>query len=770
MSIKADFEKNIFTIQTIHTTYQFMVDRFGYLLHLYYGRKTEGSMDYLLTFADCGMSAVPYDAGFDRTYSLGSLPLEYPFLGSGDFRSPAFVMRNADGTSGCDLRYAGYRIYDGKYVLTGLPAVYGCNEPGLEKDMKEALSGDWKAADGTAPDADFDPEDQTEESAGTGEKNRIQTLEIDLLDQVSGVTVTLLYGVLPDIDIITRAVKVTNAGKDKVYLDKVLSASMDFVHGSFDRITLPGRYALERTPERMPLGRGEQRIESRRGMSSHSYNPFLALAEPGTDENQGLAYAMEFVWSGSFQAEAGVDGMGQTRMQMGLSEDRFSYPVTPGESFYAPEVIMTCSTEGLSRMSQNLSDCIRYHVCRGPWKTKVRPVLINSWEAAYFDFTGKKLLDYASKAAELGIELFVMDDGWFGKRDNDLSGLGDWYVNEKKLGCSLHDFVEKIKEKGLKFGIWIEPEMISEDSDLYRAHPDWAFTIPGRKPTRSRYQLVLDFSRKDVRDNVFAQITKVLDSADISYVKWDYNRSITDVYSALAGQDQGRVLYDYMLGLYDFLEKIRRRYPDLLIEGCSGGGGRFDAGMLYYTPQIWCSDNTDALDRILIQYGTSFAYPVSAVGSHVSKCPNEQNGRTTPLSTRGIVAMYGSFGYELDPGALTEEEQNAVRKQIADFKKYAPLIQNGRTFRLTDPAKSRLAAWETVSRDGEEALVNVVRLQSHANDRPYYMTVKGLTPGAFYKIEGSERLYPADALMEAGLPVKFENVEYASLQLHLVRA
>lgn len=740
MSITIDPENRIFTLHTSHTSYQFTADRLGYLLHLYYGRKAEGSMDYLLTYADCGMSAVPYDAGLDRTYSLGNLPSEYPFLGSGDFRSPAFVMRNADGTSGCDLRYAGYRICDGKYGLPGLPAVYGAAE---QDRGEETISGN------TADD--------------------IQTLEIDLVDQVSGVTVTLLYGVLPEIDIITRAVKVTNAGKDKIYLDKVLSASMDFVHGSFDRITLPGRYALERTPERITVGRGEQRIESRRGMSSHTYNPFLALAAPDTTEDRGLAYAMEFVWSGSFQAEAGMDGMGQTRMQMGLSCDRFSYPLAPGQSFYAPEVIMTCSTQGLARMSQNLSDCIRYHVCRGPWKTRVRPVLINSWEAAYFDFTGQKLLDYASKAADLGIELFVMDDGWFGKRDNDLSGLGDWYVNEKKLGCSLHDFVEKIKEKGLEFGIWIEPEMISEDSDLYRAHPDWALTIPGRKPTRGRYQLVLDFSRKDVRDHVFAQITKVLDSADISYVKWDYNRSITDVYSALAGQDQGRVLYDYMLGLYDFLEKFRQRYPDLLIEGCSGGGGRFDAGMLYYTPQIWCSDNTDALDRILIQHGTSFAYPVSAVGSHVSKCPNEQNGRTTPLSTRGMVAMYGSFGYELDPGALTEEEQGVVCRQIADFKKYAPLIQDGLTYRLTDPSESRLAAWETVSRDGSEALVNAVRLESHANDCPYFVTPKGLTKGAFYRIEGEDRIYPADALMEMGLPLEFDHVEYASRQIHLVR-
>ena len=363
-------------------------------------------------------------------------------------------------------------------------------------------------------------------------------------------------------------------------------------------------------------------------------------------------------------------------MMLGLQEEAFRYPLETGEMFQAPEVILSYSSEGMNRLSQNLHHCIRQHICRGKYKEEIRPILINSWEAAYFDFTGDTIYELAKAAKEVNIDMLVMDDGWFGKRDDDNSGLGDWFVNEKKLGGTLGNLIKRINDLGVKFGIWIEPEMVSEDSDLYRKHPDWALTVPGRNPVRSRNQLVLDFSRKEVVDEIYDQICKVLDQGNIEYVKWDMNRSLMDVYSSVT-RDQGRVLHDYVLGLYDFLERLAQRYPNLLIEGCSGGGGRFDAGMMYYTPQIWCSDNTDAIDRLRIQYGTSFGYPVSVVGSHVSAVPNHQTGRKTPLHTRGVVAMSGTFGYELNLMKLSEEEKQEIREQIAEYKSYAPIIQNG---------------------------------------------------------------------------------------------
>ena len=415
-----------------------------------------------------------------------------------------------------------------------------------------------------------------------------------------------------------------------------------------------------------------------------------------------------------------------------------------------------------------LHSCIRHHICRGKYKTEVRPVLVNSWEAAYFDFTGETLYNLAKEARSLGIDMLVLDDGWFGKRDDDNSGLGDWYVNEKKLGETLGGLVKRVNDLGVKFGIWIEPEMISEDSDLYREHPDWALTIPGRKPVRSRNQLVLDFSRKEVVDGIFGQISAVLDNANIEYVKWDMNRSLMDVFSVMT-KDQGRVMYDYVLGLYDFLDRMVNRYPDLLIEGCSGGGGRFDAGMLYYTPQIWCSDNSDAIDRLRIQYGTSFGYPVSAMGAHVSAVPNHETGRITPLHTRGVVAMSGTFGYELDLLKLTEEEKDEVRSQIGEFRKYAPLIQNGRYYRLTDPFKSEVCAWEIVGNSQEEVLLNVVMEEIHGNMTVNYVQLRGLDESALYKEQATGRIYSGAALMHGGMPLPAEFGEYRAYQYHFVR-
>ena len=717
-----------FTLQTKNTTYQMQVDRYGFLLHLYYGKKTDGCMDYLLTYYDRGFSGNPYDAGEDRTYSMDTLPQEFPCYGNGDFRSTAFAVENADGSMSCDLRYKSHKIFDGKYNLEGLPAVYASD--------KEA-----------------------------------QTLEILMEDPVTGVKVVLLYGVLSAQDIITRSVSVKNESSGKIYLNKIESASLDFLYGDYELLTFYGRHAMERNVQRVPVVHGTQKIGSVRGTSSHQYNPMMILAEKETTEDKGNCYAMSFVYSGCFQGEVLKDQLNQTRMMLGLQEEAFRYPLETGEMFQAPEVILSYSSEGMNRLSQNLHHCIRQHICRGKYKEEIRPILINSWEAAYFDFTGDTIYELAKAAKEVNIDMLVMDDGWFGKRDDDNSGLGDWFVNEKKLGGTLGNLIKRINDLGVKFGIWIEPEMVSEDSDLYRKHPDWALTVPGRNPVRSRNQLVLDFSRKEVVDEIYDQICKVLDQGNIEYVKWDMNRSLMDVYSSVT-RDQGRVLHDYVLGLYDFLERLVQRYPNLLIEGCSGGGGRFDAGMMYYTPQIWCSDNTDAIDRLRIQYGTSFGYPVSVVGSHVSAVPNHQTGRKTPLHTRGVVAMSGTFGYELNLMKLSEEEKQEIREQIAEYKSYAPIIQNGLYYRLSNPTTEEICAWEFVHTDEKEqskVLLNIVMQVIHGNMTVNYVKLQGLEETAVYREKKSGKRYTGAALMYGGMPLPIEPGEYQAYQYCFVK-
>jgi len=717
-----------FTLQTKNTTYQMQVDRYGFLLHLYYGKKTDGCMDYLLTYYDRGFSGNPYDAGEDRTYSMDTLPQEFPCYGNGDFRSTAFAVENADGSMSCDLRYKSHKIFDGKYNLEGLPAVYASEQ-------------------------------------------EAQTMEILMEDPVTGVKVVLLYGVLPAQDIITRSVCVKNESSGKIYLNKIESASLDFLYGDYELLTFYGRHAMERNVQRVPVVHGTQKIGSVRGTSSHQYNPMMILAEKETTEDKGNCYAMSFVYSGCFQGEVLKDQLNQTRMMLGLQEEAFRYPLEAGEMFQAPEVILSYSSEGMNRLSQNLHHCIRQHICRGKYKEEIRPILINSWEAAYFDFTGDTIYELAKAAKEVNIDMLVMDDGWFGKRDDDNSGLGDWFVNEKKLGGTLGNLIKRINDLGVKFGIWIEPEMVSEDSDLYRKHPDWALTVPGRNPVRSRNQLVLDFSRKEVVDEIYDQICKVLDQGNIEYVKWDMNRSLMDVYSSVT-RDQGRVLHDYVLGLYDFLERLVQRYPNLLIEGCSGGGGRFDAGMMYYTPQIWCSDNTDAIDRLRIQYGTSFSYPVSVVGSHVSAVPNHQTGRKTPLHTRGVVAMSGTFGYELNLMKLSEEEKQEIREQIAEYKSYAPIIQNGLYYRLSDPTTEEICAWEFVHTDEKEqskVLLNIVMQVIHGNMTVNYVKLQGLEETAVYREEKSGKRYTGAALMYGGMPLPIEPGEYQAYQYCFVK-
>ncbi|MFG6339868.1 MAG: alpha-galactosidase [Lachnospiraceae bacterium] len=724
MAIGFRQEGRIFTLDTKHTSYRMKVDEYGFLLHLYYGGRVYGNMDYLLTCYDRGFSGNPWDVGNDRTYSLDVLPQEYPVMGVGDFRNSALIVRNADGSDCCDLRYIGHEIKQGKYGLPGLPAVYA--------DAGEA-----------------------------------ETLEITLGDKVSGMRVTLLYGVLEEADIITRSVVLENRGVNNVTVEKAASACLDFVTGSFDMLSFYGRHTMERNLQREELRHGTYAIGSRRGTSSHQYNPAVILADRNTTEDAGGCYGMVFVYSGNFLFEAERDQYDQTRLLMGMQSDLFHYPLEQGEKLVVPETILCYSDQGLGALSARFHDCIREHLCRGKFRDVPRPVLLNSWEAAYFTFDGQTLLKLAKSTAALGIDMIVMDDGWFGKREDDNSGLGDWQVNEKKLGCTLRELIEQINGEGVKFGIWIEPEMVSEDSELYRQHPDWALRIPGREPVRGRNQLVLDFSRADVRDYIFEQICSILDQGKIEYVKWDMNRSIADVFSGET--EQGKVTYQYVLGVYDFLERLLQKYPDILLEGCSGGGGRFDAGMLYYTPQIWCSDNTDALDRLRIQYGTSFFYPASAVGSHVSAVPNHQTGRSVSLHTRGVVAMAGAFGYELDPEKLTAEEREAVREQIRQYRSREELIRRGRYYRLSDPFTAAYTAWMFVSKDGSRALLSVVMLEMHGNMTVSYVKLKGLDAASVYRdTESGRRYYGAD-LMEAGLPMPVELKAYPAYQIELIR-
>ena len=624
MAIRFDEKDRTITLHTKNTTYQMKVGRYGHLLHLYYGRRLAADMSYLLTFYDRGFSANPYESRNDKTYSMDAIPQEYSCYGNGDFRCSAFEAADNDGVSGCDLRYAGHEVKKGRYAIPGLPAAH-CEE---------------RASD---------------------------TLVVRLVDERLPLMVELYYGVMEETDVITRAVCIKNTGKKPVTLTKIASAMLDFTDCRYDLLHFHGRHGNERMMERVPLMTGRMSVGSRRGVSSHQHNPFVILADRDATEDCGDCYGMSLLYSGNFLCEAERDQYSQTRLVMGIGSENFAAVLSGGEVFWTPEAALTYA-QGFAALSWNFHRLVRENICRGAYRDARRPVLINNWEATYFDFTGEKIIEIAREAASLGVEMLVLDDGWFGTRDGENSGLGDWYVNEKKLGMSLNELASRIRATGMKFGLWIEPEAVSVDSDLYRAHRDWVLEIPGKKPVMGRNQLVLDFSRPEVVDHVFAQIAGVIAGADVSYIKMDMNRSITDVCTAADGrQNEGEVMHRYVLGVYRFLEMLLERFPHLLIEGCCGGGGRFDMGMLYYTPQIWCSDNTDAIERTAIQYGTSFGYPPCTMGAHVSAVPNHQTGRTASLETRAAVAMAGTFGYELDLNRISEAEKELVRGQEESF-------------------------------------------------------------------------------------------------------
>lgn len=722
MSVRV--KDGIFYLETKNTLYQMKVDEYGVLLHLWYGKKTDCNMDYLLDYPDVGFAGNVYDVDNCRTYSLNTLPLEYGTAGVGDYRVPAVSITHADGSTALDLRYQEHRILKGKYSIPGLPAVYAREE-------------------------------------------EAETLEIILKDTATNVRVVLKYGILENLDGITRSVVIINDGEKSVTINRAHSLSIDMPYGDWEWMHFHGRHAMERQVERASLLHGIQESGSTRGTSSHQQNPSVLLCEKNCTETSGFCMGAVLMYSGGFQTQIELDQLNQTRMVMGIHPETFCWTLDSGDSFYTPEVILSCSDEGMDKLSAQFHRIIRENVCRGKYKMAERPVLINNWEATYFDFDEEKIFNIAKKASELGVDMMVLDDGWFGKRDSDSAGLGDWFVNEDKIKGGLERLVGKINNLGMKFGIWFEPEMISEDSNLYREHPDWAIQIPGRKPTRGRYQLVVDMTRQDVRDYLYQVISNVLDNANVEYIKWDMNRSISDWYSLeLSSDRQGEMPHRYVLGIYELLERLTTDYPYVLFEGCSGGGGRFDAGMLYYCPQIWCSDDTDAYERTKIQYGTSFFYPISTVGSHVSAVPNHQTGRMTPLETRAVTAMAGSFGYELDLNTLSDKDKAEVAEQIVCFKKYGPLIHNGSYHRLSNPTEDKFAIWSFVSEDKKQVLVHGMIFRTEANMLRYPVRLRGLDGTKRYRLNETGQIYTGQALMEAGILLPKAWGDYAPVELY----
>ena len=725
MAIRVTENGRNFYLETLRSMYQIKADEYGVLKHIWYGSKTECDMEYLLDYPDVGFSGNIYEAESKREYSLDTMPLEYSCKGIGDHRISAAAITHPNGSDALDLRFDGYEIKKGKYGISGLPAVYA--------DEDEA-----------------------------------ETLEIYLKDTSSDIRVILKYGVLEKMDIITRSAVFCNMGDAPCKITKAFSLCLDIPHGDWDWVHFHGRHTMERMVERRKLFHGIQESSSNRGTSSHQQNPTVLLCSNDCTETSGECIGALLVYSGSFQTKIELTQLNQVRMLMGINSECFSWELKPNEQFSTPEVILSYSDSGMETLSHNFHNVIRNNICRGEYKLSERPVLINNWEATYFDFNEERLENIAKEASKLGVDMFVMDDGWFGKRDSDTSGLGDWFVNEGKLKGGLNTLVEKVKSFGMNFGIWFEPEMVSEDSELYRTHPEWAIQIPNRKPTRSRYQLVLDMTRQDVRDYLFKVISNVLSSADISYVKWDMNRSICDWYSAeLPAENMGEMQHRYVLGLYELLDRLTSEFPHILFEGCSGGGGRFDAGILYYCPQIWCSDDTDAYERTKIQYGTSFFYPISTIGSHVSIIPNHQTGRITPFETRAVTAMSGSFGYELDLNTLSEEEKNAVIEQNKRFKKYGPLIHNGRYYRLSNPMTDKFAIWSFVSENSCEALVHGMIFRTEPNMTRYSVKLRGLIPDKKYVVDGDNTIYTGKALMEGGILLPKPWGDFFPIELHL---
>lgn len=717
-----------FHLQAKDTSYVIGIADGGYLLHLYWGRKIKNYRhSNFIQRLDRGFSGNPFDHKDDRTFSLDTLPQEYPQYGNTDFRKPAYQIQLSNGSTISDLRYDSHEIFKGKKKLEGLPATYVEHEEEAE------------------------------------------TLELTMKDSVAGLTVVLSYTVFENLNIITRSVRFKNEGADSVKLLSALSMSVDFMDADFDFLHLHGAHVKERHISRQPLRHGIQSIESTRGASSHQHNPFLALLRKGTTEETGEVYAFNFVYSGNFLAQAEVDQFCTTRVTMGINPFDFSWKLESGEEFQTPEVVMVYSSEGLGEMSRTFHELYRTRLVRGMFRDKERPILVNNWEATYFDFNAEKIMDIAKAGSELGIELFVLDDGWFGKRDNDKTSLGDWFVDKNKLPEGLDHLATEVNNLGMQFGLWFEPEMISVESDLYLKHPDWCLHVPNRPNSESRNQLILDFSREDVCEEIAKRVCDILASAPISYVKWDMNRHMTEIGSAILPPDRQReTAHRYMLGLYQVMEKITSSFPEVLFESCSGGGGRFDPGILYYMPQTWTSDNTDAISRLKIQYGTSLVYPIVSMGSHVSAVPNHQVERITSLDIRGDVAMSGNLGYELDLTKLSESEKEVVKKQVETYKEIRSLIQFGQFYRLLSPFEGNETAWLFTNDDQSEAIVFYFSVLAEPAAPLKFLKVTGIDPDKEYQLVGTDQVFGGDELMYVGISIPVElRGDFQSFTWHL---
>ena len=727
MGIIFNKENRLFHIKSKKTSYVMRVLETGHLINLYWGRKINSNkIDYVVKKRQCGSFLADLD-NVDALH-LEIIPQEYPSYGNPDLRSPAVQIKLANGTTVTDFRYYSHEIYNGKKALQGLPATYVENE------------------------------------------DEAETLEITLKDELAGLRVILSYTVFKNYDVITRSCKIVNDSKEEVDVLRALSANVDFRHSDFDLIQLSGSWARERHIIRTPLRNGGQCVESRRGASSHAQNPFIALVSKDTTEDKGEVYGFNLVYSGNFLANVEVDMHSNARAQIGINPFDFAWNLEAGDEFQTPEAVMVYSPNGLTGMSHIYHDLYRERLCRGTHRDKERPILINNWEATYFDFNNEKIKDIAKESSNLGIELFVLDDGWFGERNNDDCSLGDWFVNEEKLKGGLSSLVKDINEMGMQFGLWFEPEMISPKSKLYEEHPDWCIHIEGRVRSEARKQLILDLSREEVCDAVIEMLTNVLKSAPISYVKWDMNRNMTEIGSpAWPAKKQKEVAHRYMLGLYKILENITTNFPNILFESCSGGGGRFDGGMLYYMPQTWTSDDTDAIERLKIQEGTSLVYPVSTMGSHVSAVPNHQVHRITPLHTRGVVAMAGSFGYELDITKMTDEEKEEVKSQVKFYKNIRKTIQFGDLYRLKSAFDSNEAAWMNISKDGNNLVVSYVKKYAEANVLPKRLKLKALDENSLYEISETGEVFGGDELMYIGLEIGELNGDYQARRWTLRR-
>ncbi|EPB9413256.1 alpha-galactosidase [Clostridium perfringens] len=683
----------------------------GHVGNLYFGKKIDPYKTYNHLFEGIYRPLAAYVYEGDNKFSLQNTRQEYPTFGLSDFRKGAFLIKQENGSEISDFKYESHKIIEGKLKLKGLPQTYVENK-----------------------------EDAT-------------TLEITLLDEVIKSKLKLYFTIFEDRAVITRSASFLNLSNKSINIEKAMSFNLDLPDSNYNMIQLNGAWGRERHVHDRSIKEGTQGFYSLKGASSAEFNPFLALRRPNTDEFSGEVIGFSLVYSGNFMAEIDVDTYNQTRIMMGIHPDRFSWPLNLNEEFYTPEVVIVYSDKGLNYMSQVYHSLYRECLMRGKWKDSVRPILLNSWEALSFSIDEEKIKELATNASKLGVELFVLDDGWFGKRNNDNAGLGDWTVNKEKFPNGLNEIIEYINKLGMDFGIWIEPEMVNKESELYRSHPDWIIHDPNRKPSHTRNQYTLDFSRDEVVDHIYNQIEKLLSDYNISYVKWDMNRYITECYSKDKGANlQGTVYHKYILNVYKLYDKLTTRFPNILFESCSSGGARFDPGMLYYAPQTWTSDNTDAIERIKIQYGSSLVYPLISMGSHVSESPNQQVFRETALETRANVAYFGNLGYELDVNNLSDVEKEEIKKQIQFYKENREVFQFGKFYRIKNPYNNNISAWMVKSNDEKTIILGCYKLLNHANEGKERVKLFGLDKDGDYKFSYPyEKEFKGDELMNVGI-------------------